>query len=110
MVLGIQVGGTLFGVFMLYYSFLNYKRRQFTKKEFAFWSLVWVLFIIVAVYPPILNPFISYFSFLRALDLLVITGFMFLIFVSFYTYTITRKNQNQLETIVRTIAIKKKKR
>lgn len=110
MVLGIQIGGTLFGLFMLYYSFLNYKKKQFTKREFATWSLIWVVFMIVAIYPLVLNPFVAYFRFLRALDLLVITGFMFLILISFYTYTITRRNQRQLETIVREISIKSRKK
>lgn len=110
MVLGIQIGGALFGLFMLYYSFLNYKRRQFTKKEFAFWSSIWVVFVLIAVYPPVLDPFIVYFRFLRALDLLVITGFMLLILISFYTYTITRKNQTQLETLVREISLKGRKK
>ncbi|MBI4143478.1 DUF2304 domain-containing protein [Candidatus Woesearchaeota archaeon] len=110
MALGIQIGGTFFGIFMLYYSFLNYKRKQFTKKEFVFWASIWAMFIIVAVYPPVLNPFIVYFKFLRALDLLVIAGFMLLIFVSFYTYTITRRNQKQLEEIVRAVALRGKRK
>lgn len=110
MVLGIQIGGTLFGLFMLYYSFLNYKKEQFTKKEFLFWATVWSVFAVIAVYPAVLSPFIIYFRFLRALDLLVITGFMFLGLISFYTYTITRKNQKQLETLVRQISMKGRKK
>lgn len=109
MVLGIQIAGFLFGLFMLYYSFLNYKRKEFTAKEFVFWIFLWVIFIVVTLFPFLLDPIVKSFGFFRALDVLIITGFLFLIAINFYTYTITRKNQRQLETVVREIAFKKPK-
>ena len=107
MVLGIQIAGILFGLFMIYYSFLNYKRKEFTSKEIFFWSVVWVLFVVVALFPNILDPIVKIGGFLRALDLLIISGFLFLIAAIFYTYTITRKVQKKLETVVRDIAMRK---
>ena len=108
MALGIQIAGVLFGLFMIYYSFLNYKKKEFTIKEISFWAVVWVVFIVVALFPNVLDSIVKYGGFLRALDLLVISGFIFLIAVIFYTYTIVRKNQKQLERLVREIAVKKK--
>ena len=108
MALGIQIAGVLFGLFMIYYSFLNYKRREFTAKEIFFWFVVWMVFIAIALFPNILDPIVKYGGFLRALDLLIISGFLFLIAAIFYTYTIVRKNQIQLEKLVREIAIKKR--
>lgn len=110
MVLGIQIAGILFGLFMLYYSFLNFKKKEFTAKEVTFWGVLWAVFIIISVAPYILDPIVKIGGFLRALDLLIISGFIFLIFAIFYTYTITRKNQRQLESVVRSMAIKKKKK
>ncbi len=109
-ILGIQIAGSLFGLFMIYYSFLNYKRKQFTTKEFGFWLLLWVLFILVSLFPFLLDPVVKPAGFLRALDLLTITGFIFLIGAVFYTYTLTRKNQKQLEEIVRIVAMKKSRK
>ena len=109
-ILGIQIAGSLFGLFMVYYSFLNYKRKQFTTKEFGFWLLLWTLFIAVALFPFMLDPIVKSVGFLRALDLLTITGFIFLIGSLFYTYTLTRKNQRQLEEVVRIVAMKKEKK
>lgn len=109
MVLGIQVAGFLFGLFMIYYSFLNYKRREFTAKEFSFWLFLWVIFIIVTLFPFVLDPIVKTFGFFRVLDLLIISGFLFLIAAIFYTYTLTRKNQKKLEAVVREIAMKKDK-
>ena len=110
MVLGIQIAGLLFGLFMIYYSFLNYKRMQFTAKEFSFWLLVWILFIVVALFPSVLDPIVRFGGFFRALDVLIVSGFLFLIAAVFYTYTIVRRTQRQIEAVVRQIAIKKGKR
>ncbi|MBS3114052.1 DUF2304 domain-containing protein [Candidatus Woesearchaeota archaeon] len=110
MALGIQIAGFLFGLFMLYYSFLNYKRKEFSTKELTFWFLVWGVFILISLFPNILDPIVKVGGFLRALDLLIISGFLFLIASIFYTYTIARKNQKQLETIVRAIATSKSKK
>ena len=109
MVLGIQIAGFLFGLFMIYYSFLNYKRREFTVKEFSFWLILWIGFIIVTLFPFVLDPIVKIGGFFRALDVLIISGFLFLIAAVFYNYTITRKNQKKLETIVREIAMKRNK-
>ena len=109
MVLGIQIVGLLFGLFMIYYSFINYKRKEFTVKEFSFWLFVWILFIIVALFPYILDPIVKFGGFFRALDVLIVSGFIFLIAAIFYIYTIVRKSQNKLEKLVREIAMKKNK-
>ena len=109
MVLGIQIAGLLFGLFMIYYSFLNYKRKEISAKEFGFWFFVWILFIVVTLFPNWLDPIVEKLNFARTFDLLLIVGFMFLVLVVFYNYTITRKNQRKLETVVREVAIRKKK-
>jgi|TARA_B100001971_G_C18030718_1_gene452402 hypothetical protein len=106
--LGIQIIGILFGFFMMYYTFLQYKRKEFTIKEYGFWMILWAVFIIVTLYPGILDPVLESLSIARTLDFFIIVGFLFLIGVIFYTYTIVRKNQKRIEEIVRNIAIKKK--
>jgi len=108
-ILGIQIAGFLFGLFMIYYSFLVYKRKEFTVREFIFWIGLWVVFNAIALFPFLLDPLIKSVGFLRVLDSLTIAGFLFLIAAVFYTYTITRKNQKQIETIIRAMAMKKGK-
>ena len=110
MVLGIQIAGFLFGLFMLYYSFLNYKRKEFTAKEFISWVAVWSLFIIVTLFPFVLDPILKPLGFFRALDFLIMSGFLFLIAMIFHTYSLTKKTQKQVEAIVRYVAIKKSRK
>ena len=110
MVLGIQIMGFLFGLFIIYYSFLNYKRKEFTIKEFLFWICLWTVFIVFSLFPFVLDPILKPLGFFRALDLLVITGFLFLTAMIFHTYTIMRKTQKQVEAIVRNLALKMAKK
>ena len=106
--LGIQIIGILFGFFMMYYTFLHYKRKEFSIREYSFWFILWAVFIVVTLFPAILDPILKTLSIARALDFFIIIGFLFLIGAIFYTYTIVRKNQKKLEEIVRNMAIKKK--
>ncbi len=105
-----QVIGSLFGLFMLYYTFLNYKKKQFTANEFMLWVVLWALFMIISLFPGILNPLVEITGVLRALDLLTIVGFIFLILAVFYNYTLIRRNQKQLEAVVREVALKSRKK
>jgi len=107
-ILGIQILGVLFGFFMMYYTFLQHKRKEFTIKEYGFWFIFWAGFVIITLFPQILDPVLLTLNIGRTLDFFIIAGFLFLIFVVFYTYTIVRKNQKKLEEIVRQIATKKK--
>tara|TARA_B100000315_G_C14034901_1_gene344864 strand:+ start:91 stop:444 length:354 start_codon:yes stop_codon:yes gene_type:complete len=106
-ILGIQILGLLFGVFMIYYTFLHHKRKELTIKEYSFWIILWIVFIVVALFPQILDPIVRSLSLARTMDFFIILGFMFMIGSIFYTYLIVRKNQKRLEEIVRKVAIDK---
>lgn len=108
MVLGIQVFGLLFGLFMLYLSFLNHKRKEFTVNEWAFWTLLSAAFMVISLFPQVLEPVVETLNLGRTLDLFIILGFMFLIAAVFYTYMVTRKTQRRMEELVRKLALKKK--
>jgi len=107
-IIGIQILGLLFGFFMMYYTFLQHKRKEFTIREYSFWFFFWAIFVILTLFPQILDPLLKTFSIARVLDIFIIAGFLFLIFIIFYTYTLVRKNQRKLEEVVRNIAIKRK--
>jgi hypothetical protein len=108
MVLGIQIAGVLFGLFMLYYSFLQYKRKEFSINEATFWFILWGVFVLVSLFPGLLDQIGKDLSFARTFDLLVTTGFLFLAGLFFYVYTKAKKNERQLEKVVREIALRKK--
>ena len=110
MILGIQIIGILFAVFMLYLTFLHRKRKEFNSKEYAFWAVLWVLFVIIALFPNILDPFTKSLSLNRTMDLLILLGFVFLIGLTFHNYYLLRKSQRKIENIVRRMAYKEVKK
>ena len=107
-ILGIQILGILFGFFMMYYTFLQHKRKEFTIKEYSFWFIFWGAFVVITLFPQILDPILTTLNIVRALDFFIIAGFLFLVFIIFYTYTIVRKSQKKIEEVVRRIALKRK--
>ncbi len=107
MVLGIQIVGVLFSLFMLYYTFLQFKRKDFTVKEFVFWFVLWILFIVFAVFPNLLNPILVSFDIGRKMDFFTIVGFFFLFGVTTYIYTIVREIQNKMEEVVSKLAVER---
>ena len=108
MVVGVQILGLLFGLFMLYVSFIRMKRNEFTVKEGVFWIIIWVAFGAVSLFPQALD-FLSWrvLKISRTIDLLIIVGMIFLAGSTFYIYTLVRMNQRQLEQMVRSTAIEK---
>ncbi|NOZ80525.1 MAG: DUF2304 domain-containing protein [DPANN group archaeon] len=102
----IQIIGILFGMFLIYLTFLYNKREEFTRNEQLFWSFLALGIIFVALFPNVFDPIIHRFAFARTLDLVVVLGFIVVISISFYTYFQMRKTQKKLEEVVRKIALK----
>ncbi len=104
--LGIQILGVLFALFMFYLTFLHQRRKEFTAKEYLFWFGAWAVFLLLVLFPTSLDFLIKdVLSLGRRLDFFMIIGFMFMIGVLFHTYALVRKTQNKIERIVRKIAI-----
>ncbi|MBI4438425.1 DUF2304 domain-containing protein [Candidatus Woesearchaeota archaeon] len=105
MVLVIQVFGALFGLFLIYLSFLNLKRKEFTINEWLVWTLLSAAITLTSLIPELLNPFARTLNISRKMDLVIILGFIFLIATTFYMYKTTEKTQKKVEEVVRKIAI-----
>jgi hypothetical protein len=105
--LWIQLLGIIFGLGMIYFTFVKYKRKELGKQEFLMWQLCWSLLILVAIIPSILDPIIVPLNFYRRLDFFVVFGFFALLALGFYNYGITKNLQKKLEKFVRKDAIRK---
>jgi hypothetical protein len=105
MVSGIQVLGTLFGLVLSYFTFLNYKRHEFTLREFLCWEALWVCFIAITLFPVRLFALSSELGAIRPLDLFSVFGFFVVLSISFYNYVNIDRLRKQLEKSVRDIAL-----
>ena len=110
MILGIQILGVIFGLFMIYYSYSKLKRKEFNNIEFAFWLVSWTVLILLVLFPHSLDFLVKgALNMSRTLEFFIIIGFMFLIGLTFYTYSVVNKLNKKIETIVRETAFEKTK-
>ena len=109
MISGIQILGILFGLFMAYSCFLHYKRKELIKLEFYLWETLWLVFIIIVIFPNIVNVITKYLGVIRAMDLFTIVAFMFLTSLIFYIYIGNNKLKKKIEELTRKEAIRNHK-
>jgi len=111
MIIGVQLLGVAFGMLMVYLTFVHFKKREYTVKEFSVWMILWLAFILIALFPQIMQYFVhKTLGMSRTLDFLIIIGFIMITGIMFYTYSVVRKTQNKIEEIVRKFALKNHKK
>ena len=106
MILGVQIIGILFGLFMSYFIFLHYKRQEFGRSQFIIWQIIWIGFVFVVIFPNLLGTLISELGIVRAMDFFMIAGFMFLMLLTVNNYFIVNKINKKLEENTREDALK----
>jgi len=105
----IQFLGIIFGLAMLYFTFLKYKRKEINNWEHKMWSAGWLILIMMAMFPYIFDSFIGYLNFYRRLDFFVVLGFFVLLGIGFYNYATVKKMEKKLENTIRKKALEEVK-
>ena len=105
----IQFLGVMFGLAMLYFTFVRFKRKEINTGELWGWMFVWLTLIIVAFLPHALDPLIGRLNFYRRLDFFVVLGFFALLALSFYNYGLMKKIEHKMEIFVRNEALRSHK-
>lgn len=105
-ILGIQIIALFFGLFMFYLAYLSWKKNEINKIEMFFWAAVWTIFLIVTLFPSLLNNIIREVHVVRVMDFLMILTFMVLTFFVFRNRISNKKIETKIEELVRKISIK----
>lgn len=74
---------------------------------FTIWTLVWISFLIFSMFPKILEPLLKELFFVRAMDFGMIVAFMVLTYLTIENNVRMKRYEEQLEKLVRKLAIKK---
>jgi len=104
--IGIQILAILFVLWMTYFSFLHYRRREFSFWEFAFWQVIWIGLAAVVVFPKSVNFLLTTLKITRAFDLIVVAGIVTLFGITFRNYVIIRRTERRIEQFIRQQALK----
>lgn len=104
-----QTLAILFALFMQYVIYLHYKRKNLSRIEASGWSSLWVLFIILSIFPQLLTGISRLISFERVFDVLVVAGMMVITVVVFMTYFGQKATARKFENVIRKMALDEKK-
>jgi hypothetical protein len=108
MIIGLQIIAILFALSMIYFALHSYKRGELGGMEIASWLLVWVIVIVVVVFPEFLRTFASRFLVTRVFDLMVVGGFILVIGMVASAYIRTKRLEKKFEDLMRREALRKK--
>ncbi len=106
MILGLQLVAIIFALTMIYFALLNYRRGEIDKMEFLSWTIIWSLTIFIVIFPALLRDLAQHFFITRLFDLIVVGGFILVIFMVAKTYVKSRKMEKKIEELVRKDALK----
>lgn len=98
--------GIIFALLMAYSTFLNYKKKEFSKALFLFWEIIWFCLLLVVFFTEVATIAVKSIGFLRLMDFLTVMGFTVVIFLSMHNYFSTNRIRIKLEKMVREDALK----
>jgi hypothetical protein len=102
----IQIFGIFIALFLLYYTYLNYRKHVLALRELLPWAILWIGLILVTIFPSIVNVFLEGFGINRALDLFMIVAIFILLAVIFHNYITVHRLENRIEKFIRSEALK----
>lgn len=105
--IGIQIVAIIFALWMIYFSFLHFRRKEFTLKEFILWMILWIGLVVVVIFPGSVKFILTTFSITRTFDLVVIIAIVVVMGVTFRNYVIIRRLEKRIEDFVRKEALNK---
>ncbi len=109
MILGLQFLAVVFGLVMIYFAYVNFRRGEIGRIEMAIWAAAWVGAIIIVLFPDTLRNIAETFFISRLLDLLIMGGFVLVIVMVSLAYIRTKRIEKKLEELIRREALKKLK-
>jgi len=101
----LQVLSVLFGLFMIYWVRLHFKKQHFELLEYSLWITIWLVFIYLAIFPQTFQGITEVLRISRVFDLLVIIALMIIVFLTLQNRIFFRRLEKKLEMIVRKKAI-----
>ena len=84
---------------------IRYMKGKNSLATMILWSLFWIIVSIFALFPHLSTSFASLFGITRGLDFIIILVFVILFYTVLKLYFIVDKMQNDLNTIVKQVAL-----
>ena len=105
-----QIFAVCFALFMLYVVSIHFRKKTLDLVTTSFWASIWVIFIVISIFPNLLLGVTGALNFSRVFDLLVVIAFVILSTVVFFNYFRLKELEHKLEKYVREEALRSAKR
>ena len=110
MILGLQIIAIIFAFLMIYFAILHRRRGELDKTEIISWITIWMVTILIVIFPEILRTFAKTLFITRLFDLMVVGGFVLVIVMVTKAYMSTKRTEKRLEEFVRGEAFRNAKK
>lgn len=107
MITTIQALLIVFVIFAASRVFLRYREKAISPGLFVFWSILWIVALLVVVSPPITSKFASYFGIGRGVDFIVYISLSLLFYLIFRLYVMIEDLRHEITFLVRHMALQK---
>ncbi|MGB9748361.1 MAG: DUF2304 family protein [Candidatus Woesearchaeota archaeon] len=95
-----------FALFALGRTIKNFRKRKTSVFGFAFWVLLWLIIIIVALLPGVTHVFTKLFNVGRGVDFLIYISITFLFYMVFKIFEKLERIEEEITEIVKKDALK----
>ena len=103
-----QVIAIILGLIAITYSILRFRDGKMSLGMFLLWILIWLIVIIISLYPNDTNYLASYTGIGRGLDFVLILSVLICFYLIFKMYNKIETIEEELTDLVREIAIQNK--
>ena len=97
------------GILAITLSILRFRDGKMSLGMFLVWIFIWLVVIIISIYPDSTNYLASFTGIGRGLDLVLILGLLLSFYMIFKMYNKIETVEEELTDLVRELAIQRKK-
>jgi hypothetical protein len=106
MIKPIQVIAIIFALFALVRVILKLKRKKLTINEFIFWASMWVILILLSIFPDVSHVIAGFFGFGRGLDFFIVASILIIFYLIFRIFVKLEEIDSRITRLARNIALK----
>ena len=109
MIKPIQIIAIIFAIFALTKVILRLRKKKLTINEFIFWASIWIILIILSIFPDISHNIASFFGFGRGLDFFMVTSILLILYLIFRIFIKLEELDSRITRLARNIALRESK-
>lgn len=102
-----QILGPIFGIIAIIVAILRFKEGKMNLGMFSLWIFIWVMVIIISLFPELTGLLAIITGIQRGLDFIFIIGLIGCYYLIFRIYTMIENIEKEITELVREIAIQR---